>query len=152
MRLIPPSRRPKLKRSWWLPSRVAAAIAERRAAAGSPPRAVEALESRVLLSTYYVDTHGTDTNAGNIDYPFRSIQRAADVVQPGDTVFIRGGTYRETVTPARSGTKADPITFRAYPNETVTVSGADLLTNWSATGSGSIYKTRQGWNLGAGDN
>jgi len=152
MRLLPQSRRAKVEQTRSLPSRAAAAAAQRRAAAGAPPRAVEALESRVLLSTYYVDNHGNDTNAGGIDFPFRSIQRAADVAQPGDTVFIRGGTYRETVTPARSGTKAAPITYRAYGNESVTVSGAEVVSDWSDTNSGSVFKARQAWSLGSGDN
>src|SRR5688500_14247788 len=76
-------------------------------APAAPARAVaapEPLESRVLLSSYFVSTAGNDAHAGSASAPFRTIQRAADVAQPGDTVFVRGGTYRETVTPRRSGT------------------------------------------------
>jgi len=40
----------------------------------------------------------------------------------GDLCYVRQGTYRETVQPANSGT-----TFMAYPGESVTISGADLV-------------------------
>ena len=109
--------------------------------------APEELENRVLLSTYYVATNGSDSNAGNISKPFRTIQRAANIAQPGDVVEIRGGTYRETVRPSRSGTGSKPITFRSYGSETVTVSGADVIKGWSKH-SGSIYKADQGWSMG----
>lgn len=113
--------------------------------------APEQLESRVLLSTVYVSTAGSDSNAGSLAKPFRTIQRAASIAQPGDTVLVRGGTYRETVRPTRSGGSSSPITFKAYGNETVTVSGADVVSGWSKY-AGSIYKARQGWDMGWGEN
>ena len=58
----------------------------------------------------------------------------------GDTCYIFSGTYRETVTPAHSGTVSAPITFTAYPGETPIVSGADVLNlSWSVY-SNSIYQ------------
>ena len=113
--------------------------------------APEELESRVLMSTYYVSTGGSDSNAGSLARPFRTIQRAANLAQPGDTVLVRAGTYRETVRPLRSGSGSKPITFAAYNNEKVTVSGADVVGGWSKY-SGSIYKARQSFDMGWGDN
>ena len=113
--------------------------------------APELLEGRRLLSTYYVSSAGADSAAGSLESPFRTIQRAADVAKPGDTVLVRGGTYRETVTPARSGTSAARITYKPYPGERVTISGADRVTGWAAHG-GSVYKAPQGWDLGDGAN
>jgi len=46
---------------------------------------------------YYVATTGSDANAGTLAEPFATIQHAADVMEPGDTCYIRGGVYRETV-------------------------------------------------------
>src|SRR4051794_31931704 len=111
----------------------------------------EELESRVLLSSYFVSTGGSDSNAGSLARPFRSIQRAANIASPGDTVFVRGGTYRETVRPLRSGSGSAPISFKAYNGENVTVSGADVVSGWSRY-NGSVYKARQGWDLGMGNN
>lgn len=44
----------------------------------------------------YVAPDGKDTNAGTLIAPFASVNRANRSVGPGDTVFIRGGTYKMT--------------------------------------------------------
>jgi hypothetical protein len=112
----------------------------------------EALESRRLLSTsWFVSPGGSNFNPGSLSQPFRTIQHAAGVAQPGDTVNIRAGTYHETVTAPRSGTSAAPITFQAYNGEKVVVDGADSITNWTKY-SGSIYKAQLPWDLGVGKN
>jgi Right handed beta helix region/Protein of unknown function (DUF1565) len=111
----------------------------------------ERLESRVLLSNWYVSSTGNDNGPGTLAAPFKTIQHAANLVQPGDTVFIRAGTYREKVAPARSGTAAKPITFEAYNNESVTISGAQVVSNWSLY-KGSIYDASVPWDLGNGQN
>ena len=68
----------------------------------------------------YVDQqHGDDRNNGAIEHPFHSIQRAASLARPSDTVMIRAGIYRETVTPVSSGTASAPIVFQAAPGEAV---------------------------------
>jgi hypothetical protein len=58
-----------------------------------------------VAAVYYVATDGSNTNAGTKSKPFQTIQRAQDAVQPGDTVFIRGGRYlvREDQIAAFSG-------------------------------------------------
>ena len=117
----------------------------------SAPAALEQLESRFLLSTFYVSTSGSDSNAGTLSKPFRTIQRAANLAEAGDTVLVRGGTYRETVRPSRSGSSGDPITFKPYNGENVTISGADVVSGWSKH-SGSVYKARQSWDLGTAKN
>ena len=45
----------------------------------------------------YVSVAGNDIFPGTIEQPFRTIQHAADTAEPGDTVLIRGGIYRERV-------------------------------------------------------
>src|SRR5262249_165347 len=44
-------------------------------------------------TTYYVSPTGSDSNPGTASQPFQTIQRAADVVNPGDTVLVADGTY-----------------------------------------------------------
>src|SRR5687768_8412915 len=112
---------------------------------------LEGLERRVLMATYYVAPGGSDSAPGSLEQPLRTIQQAADRAAAGDTVLIRGGVYRETVTLPRSGAADAPITFRPFNNESVTVSGADVVSGWSSH-SGSIYKASQGWDLGLGQN
>ena len=95
----------------------------------------ELLESRLVLATFYVSADsGNDSNDGqSLSSPFETIQRAATVASAGDSVLIRGGVYRESVTPLRSGTSGNPITFSAYNGEDVVISGADVVTGWTQT-------------------
>ncbi|HLX69163.1 MAG TPA: right-handed parallel beta-helix repeat-containing protein [Verrucomicrobiae bacterium] len=105
-----------------------------------------------LATTYFVATNGVDSNSGtSIASPFLTISKSASVVNPGDVVNIRGGTYRETVTFSRSGTLASPVTFQNYSNEIATVNGADIITNNSWTVySNSIWRAAVSWTMGAG--
>jgi hypothetical protein len=113
----------------------------------------ETLENRVLLSAWYVSTTGSDSNHGTKAHPFQTIQHGADVAQPGDTVWIMGGTYRETVTPARSGTSAAPISFRPLSGkQKVTVDGTDPLGNFQSTNVGNSQTSAMTWDLGDGNN
>ena len=52
-------------------------------------------------------------------------------MRAGDTCLIRGGTYRETVTPTNSGKSDAPITFEPYLNEVVVISGADIVSGFA---------------------
>ncbi len=68
--------------------------------------------------TWYVSTGGSNSNPGTIDKPFRTLQHVCNIVDPGDTVILRGGIYRnEQVVLSRSGTPTQWITFRNYPGE-----------------------------------
>ncbi|MDB5300059.1 MAG: carbohydrate-binding cenc domain protein [Phycisphaerales bacterium] len=104
-----------------------------------------------MLTAWYVSTTGSDGNSGTLAAPLATIQHAADLARAGDTVFIRGGVYHETVTPARSGAAGAPITFTSYNNEGVKIDGADPVTGWSNY-AGSIYSAAQPWDLGVGFN
>ena len=91
---------------------------------------------------YFVAPEGADTSPGSRVRPFATVQKAADVMAPGDTCWVRGGTYRETVALKRSGQEGKPLRFAAYPGEVVTLSGTEPLEcKWQAH-QGSIYKTR----------
>ena len=45
---------------------------------------------------YYVAVNGSDDNTGTKEQPLATIQKAQSLVQPGDTVYLRGGTYHLT--------------------------------------------------------
>ena len=89
---------------------------------------------------YFVSPQGSDRNPGTIARPFKTIQKCADLVRPGETCWLRRGTYRETVRPAASGTSTEPITFKAYQQERVTISGTELVNNWTKDRD-RIYRT-----------
>jgi alpha-L-arabinofuranosidase len=56
-----------------------------------------------MRATYHVAKGGKDTNTGSEDAPFLTISAAARVAQPGDTVLVHAGTYREWVSPRFGG-------------------------------------------------
>ena len=56
--------------------------------------ALVALCSSASAAKFYVATDGKDENPGTLEAPFASIGRAQEAVSPGDSVIIRGGTYR----------------------------------------------------------
>jgi surface-anchored protein len=84
----------------------------------------------IPAADYYVSPDGSDRNDGRtIDTPFKTIRKAASVVQPGDTVMLRGGVYNEyNVIDAwrRSGEPGKPITFMSYPGERAIVDGSHV--------------------------
>jgi parallel beta-helix repeat protein len=96
---------------------------------------------RVFAATYYVDGSSlggscSDSNNGtDLTTPFCTIQKAASTTVAGDTANIRGGTYRETVTPKFSGSSGSPITYQKYGSETPIINGADLVTTWTSLGN-----------------
>ena len=86
---------------------------------------------RSEIEGYFVSSQGSDNNPGTIKQPFKTIQKCADTVQPGSNCWIREGTYREKVRPQISGSESQPITFAAYKEEQVIISGTELVTDWS---------------------
>ncbi|WP_426452007.1 DUF1565 domain-containing protein [Paenibacillus sp. S-38] len=79
---------------------------------------------------YYVSVSGKDTNTGSLQSPWKTLQHAANTVEPGSTVFIRGGVYKQKLKITRSGSKsAGDITFAGYPNETAAIDGTGLNVN-----------------------
>jgi hypothetical protein len=97
--------------------------------------------------TIYVATTGNDSNIGTDDaHPFKTIQKAADVVIPGDTVLVRAGTYNESVTISRSGAANNYITFRPYGSEQVTLDAAGSLIGLFAV-DGASYIRIKGFTL-----
>lgn len=103
--------------------------------------------AQALATEYHIAPTGDDKNPGTADKPFRTIQRAASIVKLGDTCHIRGGVYRETVQPWKSGQDGRPIRFVAHRGEQVVVSGADPITGWKRH-RGNIWKADMPWSLG----
>jgi hypothetical protein len=66
---------------------------------------------------WHVAVTGKDTQRGTKDAPLQTIQRAADLAHPGDTVTVHAGVYRERVNPPRGGA-ADTkrIFYQAFGN------------------------------------
>jgi hypothetical protein len=85
----------------------------------------------LYANDFYVAPNGNDDDSGTLEKPFGTVQRAQRAAAPGDTVFIRGGTYpmQESQIACRkrifayitfldkSGAPGKPITYRAYKDE-----------------------------------
>lgn len=74
--------------------------------------------------TYYVSSSGRDTWDGSVRSPFKTLTKAATVLEPGDVVLVSGGNYsEENIVPSQSGTEDAMVIFKARPNTgTVTIS------------------------------
>ena len=93
--------------------------------------AVLSLSMVARATTFYVATTGNDANRGTDASPLRTVQHAADLAQPGDTVIVHEGFYRERVSPPRGGTSdAKRIVFEAAPGERPVITGAEPVRNW----------------------
>lgn len=88
-------------------------------------------------ASLYVDAaKGSDSAAGSIDAPLKTIQAAVDKASASaseTSIYLRAGTF---YLPASVVIKASGITIAPYQNEDVTVSGGVQLTpTWSKTAS-----------------
>jgi len=91
------------------------------------------LAPRAPGATYHVAPGGSDASPGTAESPLATVQHAADLVLPGDTVLLRAGTYRQVVTLTRSGTSGAEIVLAAFPGERPVLDGTGLLaTEWLA--------------------
>ena len=96
-----------------------------------------------LGAEYHVSPRGADSNPGTVKRPFRTIQHAANIVHPGDTVTVEDGTYGNRlaygadstlVKVIHSGTAQAYIIFRAQHK-------------WGAVLDGLNNTTAEGWEL-----
>jgi hypothetical protein len=71
-----------------------------------------------------------DTNSGTEAAPWKTVQRAADVAKPGDTIYVMAGRYDGAVTVKTSGAAGQPITFRSMPVRAASVGGFDLQASY----------------------
>lgn len=94
-------------------------------AAGVEPVAIVVAVTTGL--SFYVSTAGKDTNPGTLAAPWKTIQHAANQALAGDTVYVRRGTYHQSINLPRSGSAtAGSIVFQSYPGELAIVDGTGV--------------------------
>lgn len=94
----------------------------------------------------FADASYTDeVETGTLSQPFKTIQQAVDAASPGETVFIRGGIYREYI---KIG--VNDITIQNYEDEKVVVSGAEPVLEWENV-TGELYKAVVPWDITEND-
>jgi len=85
----------------------------------------EALES---YDCYYVATNGSDSNPGSFEEPFATVKHGINIMNPGDYLYMRGGTYNEHInlmekSGGRQGSESAWYTVKSYPGEWAIVDG-----------------------------
>jgi parallel beta-helix repeat protein len=103
------------------------------------------------MTTYYVSSViGSDKNAGtSATVPLASLQTAANLVKPGDTVLVMNGTYTaqyygDALDITTSGTASAPITFAAAPGQNPVI---DSSGGWNAINIKASYITVEGFTV-----
>jgi hypothetical protein len=107
----------------------------------------------------YVDpANGADANPGTEGKPWRTLNHAIAQLKPGDTLYLRGGTYYEGVVLAAVGTKEQPITLRSFPGELAILDGGlsefctDPAKAWEpvAGGAAGEFRSTKAYSQGGG--
>ena len=80
----------------------------------------------------YVSPSGSDTAAGTVTAPLRTLSAALGRATAGTTIVMRAGIYREGGIEAGAKTG---VTVQNYPGEVVWFDGTTPLTGWVADGS-----------------
>jgi alpha-N-arabinofuranosidase len=90
-----------------------------------------ALATTVHAADFHVARNGNDANPGTRTAPVRTIQRAANLAQPGDVITVHEGVYRERISPPRGGeSDTKRIVYQAAPGEKVEIKGSEVVENW----------------------
>jgi len=80
---------------------------------------------------FHVSVNGDDANDASQAAPLRTISAAAQLAQPGDTITVHEGVYRERITPPRGGeSEAQRIVYQAAPGDKVEIKGSEVVTGW----------------------
>lgn len=84
-------------------------------------------------ATYYVSTTGNDANLGTIDQPFLTINQGVKKLAPGDQLYVRGGTYNQSVLVYQKhgivNGVPSPIRINTYGTEVVIIDGTGITQN-----------------------
>lgn len=99
--------------------------------------------SVVNAKEYHVKPTGNDAAVGSFQYPLRTINRAAQLALPGDTITVHQGVYREWIDPLNGGeSDAKRILYRAAEGEKVEIKGSELIKDWKRD-----KKNKQVWKV-----
>ncbi|WP_407452428.1 right-handed parallel beta-helix repeat-containing protein [Bifidobacterium pullorum] len=89
---------------------------------------------------FHVRPDGDDLATGDLDHPFATISKAAELACPGDTVIVHEGVYREQVDPSRGGVSdLERIVYRAADGEHPVIKGSERITAWEHD-HGNVWK------------
>ncbi len=91
------------------------------------------MNSGVSAANLYISVSGNDDHSGSLNAPLATLQKAIDIANPGDTIYLREGRYHERVDfNDKSGLQGNPITITAYQSERVVIDGSRSLSSLGA--------------------
>ncbi|GIF19044.1 RNA polymerase sigma factor (sigma-70 family) [Actinoplanes tereljensis] len=96
----------------------------------------------VPVSAIVVAPGGSDTGNGSVKRPYATVAKAVSVVQPGQTIALRGGTYRLSteLSIETSGTAAKRIVLTNYANERPVIDASGVPADqWAITQSAAFW-------------
>jgi hypothetical protein len=110
------------------------------------PTSREVAGTGVQKADIYVAPGGSDRGDGSAAEPYATLTKAVAAVRPGQTIALRGGTYRPTqaVTISTNGTAAQRITLSNYRDERPVIDAAAVPAGRWAITQQSSYWTVQG--------
>jgi alpha-N-arabinofuranosidase len=80
---------------------------------------------------FHIAASGKDSNPGTQGAPLRTIQRGAELAQPGDVITVHEGVYRERINPPRGGeSDTKRIVYQAAAGEKVEIKGSEVVKDW----------------------
>ena len=101
-----------------------------------------AIATTLPATEFHVATRGNDANRGTKAAPLRTIQRAADLAQPGDVITVHEGVYRERINPPRGGqSDSKRIIYQAARGEQVEIKGSEVAKDWVRV-QGDVWKVK----------
>ncbi|MFI1987818.1 sigma-70 family RNA polymerase sigma factor [Actinoplanes sp. NPDC020271] len=93
----------------------------------------------------YVSPSGADSGDGSAAHPYASLGKAVTVVKPGQTIALRGGTYKAAspIQIATNGTAAKRITLLNYDGERPVLDMSGIPADkWAITQTAAYWTVR----------
>ena len=87
-----------------------------------------------FAAQYIVDQHhpdASDENPATAEKPLKTIGKALSMAQPGDSIVLHQGTYRERIELPK-GEPQRPISIESATDAEVIISGADVIDQWES--------------------
>jgi len=103
-------------------------------------------------TSHFMSPTGNDAASGTGSHPWRTLYASLKKLHPGDTLYIRGGTYPFSGVhwTGVAGTAAHPITITAYRTERPVFVGSGAPADWLYFDGNAAYVTLRGLTVEGG--
>lgn len=96
---------------------------------------------------YFIAPDGNDSNPGTAQQPWKTLDKANQVLQPGDIITLRDGTYEGIISPVNDGRNANKvITYRSEKRYGAILTGQEN-SNYIINLSGRRFITIEGFKM-----